>query len=102
VEQTAGRTLSLEQAVAYAHDVALKAAAAQKAREKLNELTPREREVAALVAQGKSNGEIAAELVVSKRTAEKHIANILSKLRFSNRGQIMLWAIDTGLVEPTE
>src|SRR5688572_31110853 len=42
-------------------------------------LTEREREVAALVAQAKSNGEIASELVLSKRTVEKHIANILSK-----------------------
>jgi non-specific serine/threonine protein kinase len=79
-EQAIGRTFSLEQAVAYAQDVTLKAAAAQKARNKLDELTAREREVAALIAQGKSNGEIADELVVSKRTVESHIANILSKV----------------------
>jgi non-specific serine/threonine protein kinase len=94
--------LSLEQAVAYTQDVALKAAAAQTARKKLDELTPREREVAALVAQAKSNGEIAQELVVSKRTVETHIANIRSKLRFTNRAQIVRWALETGLTKSTE
>ena len=101
-EQAAGRALSLEQAVAYARDVASKSAAAQRARRKLDELTPREREVAALIAKAMSNAEIAEELVISRRTAEKHVANILSKLAFTSRGQIMRWAIDTGLVEPTE
>ena len=101
-EQAVGRTFSLEQAVAYAQDVTLKAAAAQKARNKLDELTGREREVAALIAQGKSNGEIADELVVSKRTVESHIANILSKLGVMNRAQIVRWAIETGLVKSTE
>jgi len=45
-------------------------------------------------AQGKTNGEIAAELVLSKRTVETHISNILSKLGLTSRAQIMLWAID--------
>lgn len=101
-EQAVGRTFSLERAVAYAQDVTLKAAAAQKARNKLDELTGREREVAALIAQGKSNGEIADELVVSKRTVESHIANILSKLGITNRAQIVRWAIETGLVKSIE
>jgi DNA-binding NarL/FixJ family response regulator len=79
--------------------VTLKAVAAQKARNKLDELTAREREVAALIAQGKSNGEIADELVVSKRTVESHIASILSKLGVTNRAQIVRWAIETGLVK---
>ena len=102
VAQATGRTFSLEQAVAYAQDVTLKAAARQKARKKLDELTVRERGVAALIAQGKSNGEIADELVVSKRTVESHIANILSKLEVMNRAQIVRWAIETGLVKSTE
>ena len=101
-EQEAGRTFSLEQAVAYAQDVTLKAVAAQKARKKLDELSAREREVATLIAQGKSNGEIADELVVSKRTVESHIANILSKVGVTNRAQIVRWAIETGLVKSTE
>ncbi|HEY1408672.1 MAG TPA: response regulator transcription factor, partial [Promineifilum sp.] len=101
-EQAKGRTLSLEPAVVYAQRVADKLAAAQKARRKLDELTQREREVAALVAQGRSNGEIAEELVVSKRTVEKHVANILSKLGVTSRTQIMRWAIQTRLAEPSE
>ena len=63
--------------------------------------TQREREVAALIAQGRSNGEIADDLVVSKRTIKSHIANILSKLGFTNRAQIVRWAIETGLMKPT-
>jgi DNA-binding NarL/FixJ family response regulator len=100
-EQAAGRRFSLEQAVEHAQQLPLKAPAAQKARNRLDELTVREREVAALVAQGKSNGEIAAELVVSKRTVETHIANILSKLGATNRAQIVRWAIEAGLVKST-
>ena len=65
-------------------------------------LTVREGEVAALIAQGKSNGEIAAELVVSKRTVEKHIAHIIMKLGVTNRAQIVRWGIETGLVKSTQ
>lgn len=56
-------------------------------------LTRREFEVATLISQSKSNAEIAEKLVVSKRTVETHIANILSKLNFTSRGQIAAWAI---------
>ncbi len=101
-EQAAGRALSLEQAVEYAQNLPLQAAAAQGTRKKPDELTVREREVAALIAQGKSNGEIADELVVSKRTVETHIANILSKLGFTKRAQIVRWAIETGLGKSSE
>jgi DNA-binding NarL/FixJ family response regulator len=54
-------------------------------------LTSREREVAALIAQGKSNRAIAEVLVVSERTAETHVGNILYKLGFSSRAQIAAW-----------
>lgn len=101
-EQAAGRALSLEHAVALAQEVAEEATEAQRAREKLDELTPREREVASLIAQARSNGEIAEELVVSKRTVEKHIANIRSKLAFTKRTQIVRWAMDSGLVSAEE
>ena len=60
-------------------------------------LTAREREVAALVAQGKSNREIAASLVMSERTAEVHVSNILGKLDFTTRSQIAAWAVEKGL-----
>ncbi|MGW5240676.1 ATP-binding protein [Monashia sp. NPDC004114] len=55
-------------------------------------LTVREREVAALVAQGLSNREIAACLVLSERTAANHVQHILTKLGFTNRSQIAVWA----------
>jgi non-specific serine/threonine protein kinase len=101
-EQAAGRALSLEQAVEYARNLPLKLAAALRTRAKPDELTVREREIVELIAQGKSNGEIADDLVVSKRTVEKHIGNILSKLDLANRAQIVRWAIETGLVKSSE
>jgi DNA-binding CsgD family transcriptional regulator len=55
-------------------------------------LTAREREVAALVADGHSNKAIADELVISPATAARHVANILTKLGFSSRTQIAAWA----------
>lgn len=60
-------------------------------------LSAREREVAALIAQGSSNREIAASLVVSERTAEAHVSNILGKLGFTTRVQIAAWAVEKGL-----
>jgi DNA-binding CsgD family transcriptional regulator len=60
-------------------------------------LTAREREVAALIAQGKSNREIAVALVISERTVESHVTNVLSKLGFTSRTQIAAWAVETGL-----
>ena len=54
-------------------------------------LSRREREVAALVAQGKSNAEIAAALFVGLRTVEAHVTHILNKLGFSSRSQIAAW-----------
>jgi predicted ATPase/DNA-binding CsgD family transcriptional regulator len=62
-------------------------------------LTPREREVARLVAQGKSNRAIAEDLVVGVSTVEAHITHILTKLGFSSRSQIAAWAVDKGLVQ---
>jgi DNA-binding NarL/FixJ family response regulator len=60
-------------------------------------LTQREREVASLIAQGKANREIADILVVNYRTIEAHVSNILSKLGFSSRAQIAVWATEKGL-----
>jgi non-specific serine/threonine protein kinase len=54
-------------------------------------LTPREREVAALVAGGLSNREIAAQMVISVRTAETHVQHIMVKLGFTARTQIAAW-----------
>lgn len=54
-------------------------------------LTPREREVAELVAQGLTNREIATRLYLSERTAQNHVQHILTKLGLSNRSQIAVW-----------
>jgi len=61
------------------------------------DLTEREREVATLIGQGKSNAEIAEQLVVSKRTVETYVSSVLSKVGLSSRSQIALWARDKGL-----
>ena len=61
-------------------------------------LTEREREVAILIANGKSNREIAEQLVVGNRTVEVHVSSILSKLGFTSRAQIAVWAYEKGLV----
>jgi len=60
-------------------------------------LTPREREVAVLVAQGHTNREIAETLILSERTAERHVANIMNKLGFNSRAQIAAWVVEKGL-----
>jgi predicted ATPase/DNA-binding CsgD family transcriptional regulator len=61
-------------------------------------LTEREREVAILIANGKSNREIAERLVVGNRTVEAHVSSILSKLGLISRSQIAVWAYEKGLV----
>ena len=58
------------------------------------DLTRREREVARLIAEGKSNHEIADALVIAERTVEGHVSNILSKLGFRSRAQIAVWVIE--------
>jgi predicted ATPase/DNA-binding CsgD family transcriptional regulator len=73
-------------------------------RQQFDGLTAREREVARLVAQGKSNRAIADELVVGVSTVEAHITHIFARLGFSSRAQIAAWAVDKGLaqVPPTD
>ncbi len=70
-------------------------------KEQFGGLTAREREVAILVAQGKTNREIADALVLSERTAERHVANIMAKLAVNNRAQIAAWVVDMGLTAST-
>lgn len=65
--------------------------------ERYSGLTAREREVARLVARGKSNRNIAGDLVLSERTVESHVTNILLKLGFTSRAQIAVWATQMGL-----
>lgn len=63
-------------------------------RQGIDPLTRREREVATLVARGLSNRAIAEALVLSERTVESHVTNILGKLGFSSRAQIAVWVVE--------
>ncbi|TMD48218.1 MAG: hypothetical protein E6I93_13670, partial [Chloroflexi bacterium] len=63
-------------------------------------LTERERQVATLIAQGRSNREIAEALVISYRTVETHIANIMFKLSYTARSQVAAWVVEKGLMNP--
>ena len=61
-------------------------------------MTEREREVVALVAEGLSNDEIAAELVVTNATARTHVSRAMMKLNARDRAQLVVFAYQTGLV----
>lgn len=69
----------------------------QVARDAHGGLTAREREVAALIAEGRTNREIAAQLVLSERTVEKHVENVMQKLAFTSRAQVAVWAASQNL-----
>jgi len=63
-------------------------------------LTPREREVLALVGSGRSNSEIAAHLTLSEATVKTHVARIFAKLELRDRAQAVVVAYESGLVVP--
>jgi non-specific serine/threonine protein kinase len=87
---TAGRGLALERAVAEA--LAASGSTPRTGGEAGSKLTPREREVAGLVARGFTNQEIALELTIAGGTAQRHVANILTKLGFRTRAEVAAWA----------
>ena len=72
--------------------------ASRAAKSAFGGLTEREREIVVCIAQGKSNREIAEALIVTKRTVETHINNILYKLDCTSRSQIVAWASEKGLL----
>ncbi|XVQ06896.1 ATP-binding protein [Spirillospora sp. CA-255316] len=86
-----GADFSLDEAIDFAlHE---KPQRSPRTRRAPSVLTPREQEVADLVAQGMSNKDIAATLVIAQRTAEGHVEHILEKLGFASRAQIASWAM---------
>ncbi|WP_018657924.1 ATP-binding protein [Actinomadura flavalba] len=88
-----GRELTLDEALALARGEPVAAPGPAPAPETL---TAREREVAALVAEGLTNREIADRLVLGKRTVDSHIERILGKLNFTARTEIKAWAPPPG------
>lgn len=71
-----------------------------KTPEQQDDLTAREREVLALIAEGATNKEIAVKLVVSENTARNHVSHILGKLGFSRRSEAAAYAVKKGIVNP--
>jgi DNA-binding NarL/FixJ family response regulator len=67
---------------------------------RLNSLTEREREVMVLVANGLSNDEIAAKLVLSPATAKTHVSRIMTKLDVRDRAQLVVLAYESAMVSP--
>lgn len=75
--------------------------AAEAERLRFSGLSPRERETAALIAQGKTNREIAEQMVVRTKTIETYVTRILNKLSFDSRVQIATWVVEVGLDKET-
>ncbi len=93
-----GTATTLDQAIAYAladEDTA------PPGDTRAHRLTVREREVTGLIAQGLTNREIAARLVIAERTADAHVEHILNKLGFGSRAQIAAFAVESGLHRPS-
>jgi DNA-binding CsgD family transcriptional regulator/tetratricopeptide (TPR) repeat protein len=100
-----GRMMPLEQAIQYALATVEPGPPVAPVTEKPpvsrppGSLTPREQEVAALIARGMTNREIATGLVITEGTVEVHVQHILNKLRVHSRTQIAVWGVGHGLVK---
>jgi non-specific serine/threonine protein kinase len=96
---SAGQNLTLDQAVDEALGVVAEPPGFETRKGPTPALTRREREVAVLIMRGLTNRQIAEHLVISERTVDNHVSNILEKLRFSARAQIAVWSVENGMAE---
>jgi predicted ATPase/DNA-binding NarL/FixJ family response regulator len=96
----AGRTMPAQQAVDLAMAVASGGAPADPDRPQQVPLTPRERQVAALVASGRTNRQIGRALGISEKTAEVHLHHVMSKLDVRSRAEVAAWAVAYHLSSP--
>ena len=88
-----GAALNFDAAVTYALGEQIRPTATSAGSS--SQPTKREREVAELIAEGLTNKEIAARLVISPRTAQGHVEHLLTKLRFTSRAQIAAWVVES-------
>ncbi len=91
-----GQAMTIKEAIDYALAEPEQDQGQVSLKEKFGGLTEREREVAALIAQGKSNREIAQAMTVGVKTIETYVTRILSKLDFDSRVQVATWAVEKG------
>jgi len=96
----AGRTTPAQQAADLAMAVASGAAPGDPDRPQVVPLTPRERQVAALVASGRTNRQIGRVLGISEKTAEVHLHHVMSKLDVRSRAEVAAWAVTHHLTVP--
>jgi len=96
----AGRAMSAQQAVELALAVAVGTAPADAIRPEPVPLTRREREVAALVASGRTNRQIGRVLGISEKTAEVHLQHVMVKLGARSRAEVAAWAVTHNLSAP--
>jgi len=98
--------MSVMEAMAYALKPSVESASSSahgvRDTERESVLTSREQEVAALLAGGRTNREIAQTLVITVSTAERHVANILNKLGLRSRTEVAVWAVAQSLEGSSE
>jgi predicted ATPase/DNA-binding CsgD family transcriptional regulator/DNA-binding transcriptional regulator YiaG len=94
-----GAAMTLDDAIAYACGTPPPHKQRPPGTEDVWRLTPREREVARLVRCGKTDADIAAALVISRRTSETHVRNIMAKLGVDNRVEVATWVVEHDLTE---
>jgi predicted ATPase/DNA-binding CsgD family transcriptional regulator len=96
-----GRQMPLAQALNDAEHTRRSTSSGQVDAGGAGSLTPREEEIAGLLAQGLSNKAIAKSLVIAQRTAETHVANVLVKLGLTSRSQVAAWVAERRGIDPS-